>query len=100
MAMNGMQAAALGAGYLDCQINAVNAAPRPLGFVERASGLANGLEGLERRLESLIARVDGNGEIKGNQATVAMPGLGSQLSEAEQHLRTCMSLIDELHNRF
>jgi hypothetical protein len=74
--------------------------PRPLGFVERAVGLAAGLDQLKDRLQSVLNRIDGNGDEIGGKTTSAMPGLGSQLSEAESHLRDCHSLIDELHARF
>lgn len=101
MAMTGMQQAAP-VGYPSALSgNNALSAPRPLGFVERASGLANGLEGLERRLELLLARIDGTGESSDGKAASTTPvGMSSCLSDAESHLRTCLSLIDELHNRF
>lgn len=74
--------------------------PRPLGFVERASGLATGLEGLERRLESLVGRIEGHENQKAVGQTEVPLGLGSQLADAESRLRACMSIVDDLHNRF
>jgi hypothetical protein len=93
-----MQAQAL--GYQAASPNALNA-PRQLGFVERASGLASGLEGLEGRLEGLLSRVDGTGGTNAiKAASPPLVGMSSCFSDAENHLRACLSLIDELHKRF
>jgi hypothetical protein len=97
MASTAIQGAAL--GYV-CSGNTLNA-PRPLGFVERAAGVANGLDTLQTKLESLLGRIDGNGESQAAaKGTIPVPGLGSQISDAEGRLRTCLSLVDELHARF
>ena len=103
MAMTGMQQrVAANPGALGSCVNSLSA-PRALGFVERATGLASGLEQLERCIEALVSRIEG-GSQKGEACTTAVteapPGLSSQLSDAEDRLRSCVSLIDELHNRF
>lgn len=88
------------AGQLQQGLNSIKAAPRPLGFVDRAAGLATGLEQLEHQLASLMSRIDGVGETSQSKGHVTPSGLGSQLSGAEDRLRSCTSLVDELHNRF
>jgi hypothetical protein len=100
MASTGLQGAAL--GYVGGANNALNqvSAARPLGLVERAAGVANGLNVLQDRLESLLARIDGNGETAQAKGTTATTGLGSQISDAENRLRACLALADELHARF
>jgi hypothetical protein len=100
MASTGVQGAGL--GYVGGANNALNkpSATPPLGFVERAAGVANGLDVLQGRLESLLARIDGNGETAEAKGSIAAPGLGSQISDAENRLRACLALVDELHARF
>lgn len=100
MASTGMQGAAL--GYVGGAKNALNQAstPRSLGFVERATGVAIGLGTLHDRLESLLARIDGNGQAAEANGSVAVPGLGSQISDAENRLRACLAFVDELHAKF
>lgn len=87
------------AGQIHNALNSLHA-PRPLGFVERASGLAIGLEGLERRLESLVSRIEGHDNQKAMSDVATPTCLGAQLADAESRLRACMSIVDDLHNRF
>lgn len=98
--MNGLGVLGGATDHARMQQQAALNAPRSLGFVERAAGIASGLEQLQDRLQSLLNRIDGNGEQGGIKSAAPIPGLGSQLSEAENNLRACMSLVDELHVRF
>ena len=76
-------------------------APRELGLIERASGVAGGLKSLHTKLGDLRDKIEGNG-VSGmsNAQTEAMPGLPSQLSESESILRACHSLLDDLAGKF
>jgi hypothetical protein len=99
MASTGVHSAGLGYIGGSNTLNQVSAA-RPLGLVERATGVANGLDVLQGRLESLLARIDGNGETAASKNPMPGMGLGSQLSDAESRLRACLGLADELNARF
>jgi hypothetical protein len=99
MASTGLQGAALGYIGGSNALNKPSATPS-LGFVERAAGVANGLDVLQGRLESLLARIDGNGEPAASKNPMPGMGLGSQLSDAESRLRACLALADELNARF
>ena len=99
-----MAAAGIGMEYakmVQQQASGLLNSPRPLGFVERAAGVANGLAQLQDKIEALRDRIEGSG---GNQAsskvTETAPGLGAQLDEAEGRVRVCLSILDELHARF
>lgn len=81
-------------------IGVLGGTPREIGFMDRAYGLANGLDQLQERLQNLLSRIDGNGESAAVKQSLPPTGMAGSLSDAEQRLRACMSLIDELHARF
>lgn len=98
--MVGMQNdGAAGIGNLGAAQNALTQ-PKELGALQRVDGLRTGLQELRGRLERFFDRIDGNsGEKAANQAPVAA-SLSGTLSDAETELRTCLHMIDTLHDRF
>jgi hypothetical protein len=77
----------------------VNAVPE-LGMIERAAGIANGLQSLHDKLGNLRDKIEGSGENCGKANAPTPHGLRSQLSEAESVLRACHSLLDDIAGKF
>lgn len=80
---------------------AVYAPPKAeVGMIERAAGVAAGLQSLHDKIGSIRDKIEGSGVAGGKNSTPTPAGLRSQLSEAESILRACHSLLDDIAGKF
>lgn len=77
------------------------APPKPeVGMIERAAGIATGLQSLHDKIGGIRDKIEGHGQAVGKNSTPTPSGLRSQLSEAESVLRACHSLLDDIAGKF
>lgn len=75
-------------------------APKELGIIQRVDGINSGLKELRQRLEIFSDRLDATGRPGTDQTESCAIGLNGTLTDAEGELRTCLHLVNTLHDRF
>jgi hypothetical protein len=87
--------------HVGAQLGRISQPVPELGIIERAAGIASGLQALHNKLGSISDKIEGNGAGNCKATTTPAPhGLRSQLSAAESVLRACHSLLDDIAGKF